>query len=122
MMMKKLIVLLTVLAMATVSNAALKISVNGAIDPPDTTVTLLISDWATIDVYSNGDATSMEGPYFMKIAGPGRLDITQATNALNPPGYPDSIFIWEWDPHVGEVFMDLAQPIVRLYRSRREHR
>jgi len=52
--MKKLLVVLTVLAMATVANAALKISVGGVVDPPDTTIKLNPSDYVDLDITGDG--------------------------------------------------------------------
>jgi hypothetical protein len=78
-MMKKLLVVLTVLAIATVANAALvsKISVNGDVDMPDTQINLLPSDTAVIDIHMTasdsvtsivllmqGPATIAKGPGF----------------------------------------------------------
>jgi hypothetical protein len=56
-MMKKLLIVLMVLAMAAVANAALttvKISVDGVVDPPD--VKLLPSETAVIDIHAWSDA------------------------------------------------------------------
>ena len=53
-MMKNVLIVLTVLAMASVANAAMMISVNGVIDPPDSTITLRPSEIAVIDIHGNG--------------------------------------------------------------------
>jgi hypothetical protein len=52
--MKKLLVVLMVLTMATIANAGLLISVNGQIDPPDTEFTLLPSETVMLDVWGDG--------------------------------------------------------------------
>jgi len=57
-MMRKLIFLLTVLAIASVSNAALKISVNGVVDPPDTQIVLKPSETAVIDIWGDNQTPS----------------------------------------------------------------
>jgi hypothetical protein len=105
--MKKLLVMIMVLGLATVANAQLKISVGGFIDPPDTEVTLMPSETIVIDVWSDGTLMAPDGGTYMKLDGPGTLDITLAINSLIPPGFPSSIYIADWDPYVGMVFMDL---------------
>jgi len=105
--MKKLLVVLTVLAMATVANAAVKISVDGVVDPPDTQIKLLVSQTAIIDVSCDGLAGSVTSPYFLNLVGPGSLDITSAINTFNPPGYPDTVM--DLGPPYG-IFLDLARP------------
>lgn len=70
--MKKLLVVLTVLAMATVANAVTKISVNGQLDVPDTQIVLMPSQEVVIDIHSwttaltillmQGPATLTKGP------------------------------------------------------------
>ena len=59
-MKKMLLVVLTVLAMATVANAALtaKISVNGVVDPPDTSIRLLPSQEVIIDIHAWNDVSA----------------------------------------------------------------
>ena len=51
--MKKLLTLMLVLAMASVASASLLISVDGEVDPADTSITLAVSEHAVIDVHSN---------------------------------------------------------------------
>lgn len=71
--MKKLLVVLTVLAMATVANAALtaKISVDGVVDPPDTQINLLPSQEVVIDIHAWNDV-SVSGSVLL-MQGPGAL-------------------------------------------------
>jgi hypothetical protein len=80
--MKKLVITLFVLAVASGANAGLKISVNGAVDPPDTQVTLNESDYATIDIQGLDPAQPM-GSFFLGInlAGGeyGSIDISAVT-------------------------------------------
>jgi hypothetical protein len=111
-MMKNIFIVFTVLAMASVANAVLTISVDGVVDPPDTEVKLKVGETAVIDVHSTGAGgpLSNEG-YFLKAEGPATLDITAGVNTFNPPGYPDSIFMWEWEPYAGWVFLDLAKAV-----------
>jgi len=68
MMKKMLLVVLTVLAMATVANAAIKLSINGVVDPPDTQINLLPSETAIIDVHS--DTTKLT---YLLLQGPGLI-------------------------------------------------
>jgi hypothetical protein len=74
-MMKKLLVVLTVLAMATVANAALtaKISVDGVIDAPDTQIVLFPSDTAVIDIHAWNDVSAGQGVLLLQ--GPGALTL-----------------------------------------------
>jgi len=69
-MMKKLLVVLTVLAMATVASASLKISVNGVVDPPDTDPMLVLapSDTVVIDIHATSTAIT-----YLMIQGPGSI-------------------------------------------------
>jgi hypothetical protein len=82
MIMKKLVVLMLVLGICSLTNAGLKISVNGAVDPPDTQVILNESDYATIDIYGLDPAQPM-GSFFLGInlvgGQYGSLDISGAT-------------------------------------------
>lgn len=52
--MKKILVFPVVLVMATIAGAALKISVNGIVDPPDTQIVLRPSETAIIDIWGDG--------------------------------------------------------------------
>jgi hypothetical protein len=89
-MMKKLLVLMLVLAMTSAANAALLISVDGVVNPPDTEVWLDLSEIAIIDVYSDGLTLSNQ-EFYLQIEGGGAMDITKATNTVNPPGYPSTV-------------------------------
>jgi len=63
--MKKLLVLVLVLSMATIANAALKISVDGVADAPDTTITLAPSDTATIGIWGDGQSAAPYSLYLL---------------------------------------------------------
>ncbi len=59
--MNKLLVLITVLGVASAANAMwpeMKISVNGVIDPPDTEIMLIPSDTVEIGIWGNGQTPS----------------------------------------------------------------
>lgn len=86
--MKKLLVVLTVLAMATVANAyTVKISVGGVVDPPDTQINLLPSEWTTIDIHVTDNAGWPLGGV------PGLL-IMQGPGAITVP-VPPELYLWE---------------------------
>ena len=68
-MMKKVLVVFTLLAMASVANAGFLISVDGRVNPPDSDIKLLPSEHAVIDIQAtvNGASVSdmwllMQGP------------------------------------------------------------
>ena len=96
--MKKVLVLLLVFGMASAANAGLWISVNGDVDPPDTEVWLAPSEWAVIDVYSDG--TTASDQEFRLFVTNGGYDISGAINTVNEGGVYDLGF--------GEIFLDLA--------------
>ena len=52
--MKKLLIVFTVLAMASVTNAALLISVDGVVDPADSSIELRPSDTVVLDLAGDG--------------------------------------------------------------------
>jgi len=70
--MKKLLVLVMVFAMASLASATLKISVNGIVDPPDTSIILQPSDHVVLDVFGAGNTNDAVGIY-MLIIGPGSI-------------------------------------------------
>ena len=109
--MKNVLIVFTVLAIASTANAALVISVNGVVDPPDTQINIRPSDVVVIDVHYDPTVTQqLSAVYFLTIQGPGTLDISGATNAINSNDAGDTIF--EWGP--GEIFMDLLVPTVPI--------
>ena len=72
--MKKLLILVMVLAMASLASATLSISVNGAINPPDTEINLQPSQHAVIDVTGDGlgePVAPMEA--WLLVQGPGTM-------------------------------------------------
>ncbi len=74
--MRKLI-LLAAMAITSAANAALLISVDGVIDPPDTEITLLPSDMAVIGIW--GDGSSPQGTYYLGVQ-EGNLATLDASN------------------------------------------
>jgi len=110
--MKKLLVVLMVLTMATIANANLLISVNGNTDMSDTSFTLLKDQTANIDIEST-IAEIADAPAFIVMTGIGTasFDLSNATNIISanvPPG--TSVYFWSGDPADGAVFADIAIP------------
>ena len=77
--MKNILIVLTVLAMASAANATLMISVNGVVNPDDTTIELLPSQHAVIDIH--GDAQTPPGVFVLGVSAGdlGKLDPTGGT-------------------------------------------
>ena len=100
--MKKFVFMLAVLEIANVANAALLLSVDGVVDPPESEITLLESETVIIDIYSDGQ-TMGEGTW-LSVEGPGT--ITSVPNGVNHVNTYYGIF----DVY-GMVFIDLAQLI-----------
>ena len=71
--MKKLLVLMLVLGLATAANAALLISVDGVVDPEDSTIVVLPSEHAVIDVWSDGAAPQPNFGAILFTTGPGTI-------------------------------------------------
>jgi hypothetical protein len=67
-MMKKLLVLLMVLGIASQANAMLQISVNGDLDPVDSEYTLNPSEELILDIWTNAAIANLTGTYFILVA------------------------------------------------------
>jgi hypothetical protein len=73
--MKKLLILMLVLGLASTANAlTLKISVGGVVDPPDTQITCCPSDTLELDIWSAGYAGIQDGAYWALV-----VDCTEGT-------------------------------------------
>jgi len=115
-MMKKLLVVLMVLAMASVANAAiggLYISVNGQIDPLDSSIFMMPSDYAVIDVTGDGTIQGAGATPYLLIIGPGSINggvILYGQGALK--GYKDEeVLLAEWEmTHEDAVAFMVALP------------
>ncbi len=105
--MKKLLVLMLVLGIASAANAGLVISVDGELDPPDSSIILMPSDYVTIDVSSDGQ-TNQEMPVFLTIVGPGSLDISAGT-VYGELGVPNETLV---DMGDGMYYIDLLKDVV----------
>ena len=79
--------------MVSMANAALLISVNGVVDPPETEVTLIPSEHAVIDVHSDG--TDRSDVYvYLTVIGAGVLDGTNGIayeGTANEGGFGDRV-------------------------------
>jgi hypothetical protein len=76
-MMKRLTMLLF-LSMAVVANASLFITVNGVVNPADSTITIVPSTWLTLGVWDDGQ--TQLGSLAMGLSmGPGSLDASSLT-------------------------------------------
>jgi hypothetical protein len=103
-MMKNILIVFTVLAMASTASANLQLSVDGALDIEE--ITIATSDIVIIDIHGDG-VTSSSNEFYVNVSGPVSVDISGATVPWNP----DSPFGWlELAP--GSYFVDLAKPIV----------
>ena len=114
--MKKLLVIIMVLGMATATNAGLKISVNDVVDPQGDIV-LNSSDTVKIDVWSDGQDIG-DSPIYLAFAGPASIDLSGAINAVNPTS-PPFVTPPDWYPEdmAGNVFIDVvivAVPVPNL--------
>ena len=64
-MMKKILVVFTLLAMASVANAGFLISVNGVVNPPDSDIKLLPSEHAVIDIQATVNGASVSDMWLL---------------------------------------------------------
>jgi hypothetical protein len=71
--MKKVLVLMLVLGMASLANAGLLISVNGIVDPPDSTITIRPSESVILDIWGDGQ-TGGNTDMFVLVKGLGSVD------------------------------------------------
>ena len=71
--MKKLLVVLMVLGMASMANAMLQISVNGQLDVPDTAISLLPSQSVMIDIHGVAPETLTPIDQWLIVEGPGTV-------------------------------------------------
>jgi hypothetical protein len=117
-MMKNLLVLTLVLAMASVASAGLVISVNGVVDPPDSEVYALPSDILILDIHGTDDPPDQGTPpnpgnpgagvVIGVLVGPGTITQDAGTVNLANPGIIMDV------PGFGgmatAIFFDLAKP------------
>jgi len=104
--MKKLLIVLTVLSMASIANAELWLSVNGQVNPPDSSITLFPSDTAVIGVFSDGQSMANEY-YLLNIEGPGTFDISGALNYVNSNATGETIIDISDARNGTSIYMDM---------------
>ena len=117
-MKKKLLFMLAVLAMASVANATILISVDGVVDPPDTEIELYPSDWVTIDLW--GDGTTPGGMFLLTLdcQGPGSFDISGAvvlyagSKNVAPTWLDDAGLAGSLGAQNPMVYFELTDPVV----------
>jgi hypothetical protein len=96
-MMKKFLIFVLVLGMASLASATmtLNISVDGIVDPPDSTIILYPSDYVTLDIHSGGyhqGSDYDDSVYFALVADTGYGTISGGVVCI-PPAPVDSSII-----------------------------
>jgi len=111
--MKNVLIVFTVLAMASAANAALLISVNGVIDPPDTSITLKPSEHAVIDIRgADTGETTPPGAFYLGVS-VGNLGLLSVDNAVVLyPGNKADIYM-ENDPGIAAM-LEVDNPYVHV--------
>jgi hypothetical protein len=120
-MMKNILIVLTVLAMASVASAQLSISVDGVVDPPETAITLYPSDTVVINIHGDGTYPEPGYGFFLgvHVGDLGSLDATNGTmvyagNATSGPINMDDQDIADFFgfniPYVYMELIDLKTP------------
>ena len=97
--MKNVLTVFAVLAIASVANAGLQISVNGVVSPPESEVTLNVGETAVIDIH----ATAWESGYLL-LQGPGTIDASAPTLPL----WENSSVANVQEPDLSELIVGLA--------------
>ena len=89
--MKNLLVLTLVLAMASVASAGLLISVDGIVDPPDSSINLQPSQEVVLDIFATGGQLANAGAILGVVSGPGTVTTAGglAVNNVNPDMFFD---------------------------------
>ena len=107
--MKNLLIVFTVLAVASTASAGLTLSVNGDIDPPQTEVTLKPSDIVTIDIHNDTAAPGLAVFLHLDSALGAWDSLDNATNAVNPALPPFDMEIIS-PAFAGVIQVDLSKP------------
>ncbi len=94
--MKKLLVLMMVLGIASAANVSLLISVDGVVDPPDTEINLLPSEDAIISIWNEGPTYS-DIPVWLKIDCPATFGMSQATIYGDPALTIENLVQIDWN-------------------------
>ena len=78
--MKNVLIVFTVLAMASVANAGFMISVNGVINPPASQINLKPSETAVIDIHGANNIIGDAATLWLSLQGPGLINGNETTN------------------------------------------
>ena len=105
--MKNLLIVFTVLTMASAANAALFLSVDGVQDPPDTAITLLPSETAVIDIWGVDHAP---GVFYLGIKA-GDMGTLSIDNAVIVYAGNKTGIVFENDPDIAG-FLEIDNPYV----------
>jgi hypothetical protein len=110
-MMKNILIVFTVLAMASAANAGIVISVDGVVNPDDTTIELRPDQHAVIDIHGDGQ-TDPYGFYLgVKAGDMGKLSVAAETVVL----YPGSeAAVYEESIEDYAAFLEIDMPYVYL--------
>jgi hypothetical protein len=108
--MKKLLVLMMVLGIAGAANAALLISVDGVVDPPESEIELIESDWVTLDIWGDGQTDPSTFFLGIDVQGPASLDLSQAEMLYTGN---DALVDWLDYPEIADM-LGLQNPLVLL--------
>jgi len=97
-----------VLGVVSTANAALLLCVDYVIDPPDTAVTLIPSEHATISVYSDAQ-TQANTEVWLTVIGPGELDITNGT-VYGEPSYWERLVDVDFNLFFIDLYLEMEPP------------
>jgi len=97
--MKNVLIVFAVLATASVANAALLISVDGRINPPDTEIILKPSETVVIDIHGDGQTAPTNLTPWLIVQGPG----TASGGVVTYPGTLKSIALYNLGDGSGNV-------------------
>ena len=106
--MKNLLIVFTVLTMASAANAALFLSVDGVQNPPDTAITLRPSEIAVIDIW--GDGQTLPGVFYLGIKA-GDMGALSIDNAVIVYAGNKTGIVFEDDPDIAG-FLEVDNPYV----------
>ena len=113
-MMKKILVVFTLLAMASVANAGFLISVNGIPNPPDSEIKLNPSEHAVIDIQATVNGASVSDMWLLMQADPDPLKgalgtMTGGSKVFGNAAFP-SQFTRRAAPHAEIDFLNTYYP------------
>ena len=102
--MKKLLIFMLVLGMASLANATLQISVNGVMEPADTTINLLPSETVSLDIWTDAAIDSTPASWHLLWAMV--VDVTVGT--IGPPLYGGGVILSPYNTDPGYALYSMA--------------